>query len=165
MRSYLSLIGIDHHEAFGLCVGAIPQDYCETVGRCGVITPTAENYVECRTMPLDLPKCPMDLVTSVRLTVAISQSGNESTHRATTIARPVIGGADLFDLEHSVISRPNVAGQRRGPATESVRIATRRIGWLPFAGPSGSAPLLPVSVPTDVLSEILPDCVFVSARS
>ncbi len=30
-------------------------------------------------------------------------------------------------------------GQRRAPATRGVRIATRRVGWRPFAGPSGSA--------------------------
>jgi hypothetical protein len=29
-------------------------------------------------------------------------------------------------------------GQRREPATGSVRIATRRAGWRPFAGPGGS---------------------------
>ena len=32
----------------------------------------------------------------------------------------------------------NVEGQRRGPATRDVRIATRRVGWRPFAGPDSS---------------------------
>jgi hypothetical protein len=31
-------------------------------------------------------------------------------------------------------------GQRRGAATGGVRIATRRAGWRPFAGPTGSLP-------------------------
>ncbi len=33
-------------------------------------------------------------------------------------------------------------GQRREPADDSVRIATRRARWLPFAGPSGSVSLM-----------------------
>jgi hypothetical protein len=37
---------------------------------------------------------------------------------------------------------PNVEGQRREPATGSVRIATRRAGWRPFAGPDGSISLM-----------------------
>jgi hypothetical protein len=32
-------------------------------------------------------------------------------------------------------------GQRREPAAGRARIATRRAGWLPFAGPTGSTPL------------------------
>jgi hypothetical protein len=32
----------------------------------------------------------------------------------------------------------NIEGQRREPATGSVRSATPRAGWLPFAGPDGS---------------------------
>jgi hypothetical protein len=38
-------------------------------------------------------------------------------------------------------ARPNDEGQRREPATRGVRIATRRAGWRPFAGPSGSIKL------------------------
>ncbi len=33
---------------------------------------------------------------------------------------------------------PERQGQRREPATKRARIATRRAGWRPFAGPSGS---------------------------
>jgi hypothetical protein len=40
------------------------------------------------------------------------------------------------DRNESVMVLSNVKGQRREPATSDVRIATRRAGWLPFAGPS-----------------------------
>ena len=36
-------------------------------------------------------------------------------------------------------------GQRREPATRDGRIATRRAGWLPFAGPSSSTELMGTS--------------------
>jgi hypothetical protein len=39
-----------------------------------------------------------------------------------------------------VVGKSNVEGQRREPATGSVRIATRRARWRPFAGPSGWPP-------------------------
>jgi hypothetical protein len=35
-----------------------------------------------------------------------------------------------------LVRESNVEGQRRGPANRDVRIATRRAGWRPFAGPS-----------------------------
>jgi hypothetical protein len=37
-----------------------------------------------------------------------------------------------------MLSWANVEGQRREPATKHARIATRRAGWLPFAGPDSS---------------------------
>ncbi len=41
-----------------------------------------------------------------------------------------------------LVRESNAEGQRREPATRSVRIATRRAGWRPFAGPSGWASYL-----------------------
>ena len=47
-----------------------------------------------------------------------------------------------FRSQHPVLDPGSWAverrGQRRGPATGSARIATRRVGWRPFAGPSSS---------------------------
>jgi hypothetical protein len=37
-----------------------------------------------------------------------------------------------------LVRKSNVEGQRREPATNGVRIATRRAGWRPFAGPDSS---------------------------
>jgi hypothetical protein len=34
-----------------------------------------------------------------------------------------------------LVRKSNDKGQRREPANRSVRIATRRAGWCPFAGP------------------------------
>jgi hypothetical protein len=54
---------------------------------------------------------------------------------------------DLAALEESkpelmakirVILSPNEKGQRREPAARDVVFVSERIGWLPFAGPSGS---------------------------
>ena len=47
---------------------------------------------------------------------------------------------DKFAMFMKRIIRPNVEGQRRGPAIGRARIATRRAGWLPFAGPTGWPP-------------------------
>jgi len=43
-------------------------------------------------------------------------------------------GVDVGAVLHVVM--PNDKGQRRGAAAKRARIATRRAGWLPFAGPS-----------------------------
>ncbi len=47
------------------------------------------------------------------------------------------GMTDWMDFTLPMVL-PNVQGQRREPAAERVRNATRRAGWHPFAGPDGS---------------------------
>ena len=42
-------------------------------------------------------------------------------------------GGDLLGLGQEIERK----GQRREPATKRTRIATRRAGWRPFAGPTG----------------------------
>jgi hypothetical protein len=49
-------------------------------------------------------------------------------------------GVVLFLSWIPVSGLSNDKGQRREPATGDVRIATRRAGWRPFAGPTGWPP-------------------------
>ena len=47
-------------------------------------------------------------------------------------------------------------GQRREPATRDCRTATRRAGWLPFAGPSSSTELMGTSGGNEAASQSKP---------
>jgi hypothetical protein len=63
-----------------------------------------------------------------------------------------------------LVGKSNDEGQRREPATERARIATRRAGWLPFAGPDSSIRIsgTPARLSVAIRAWPVPDVITVS---